>query len=409
MSDASEVSALTIVGASLAGLRGAEALRRDGFAGRIHLVGEEPHRPYDRPPLSKQYLSGEWDDDRLGLAPDDTFDALDLTLHLGRRAESLDVDNRSVTLEDGTVVAADGVMIATGARARTLPVPHRSGMHVLRTLDDSTALRSELAGDPVNVVVVGAGFIGAEVAATARERGHNVTMIEAAEAPMIRGLGVELGMLCAEIHRGHGVDVRLGVGVDEVVGDGRVEAVLLADGTRVACDVLVVGIGVIPNTEWLDGSGLTIDNGVVADETCLAAPGITVAGDVARWPNQLFDEVMRVEHWDNAVDQGVYAARRLIADTPPEPFMPVPWFWSDQFDRKIQLAGRSAPGDDVALATGSEEERRFARIFGRDGRIVGVFGMNRPRHVMKYRRMIASRTSWDDALAVVAEEQSAAS
>ena len=226
------------------------------------------------------------------------------------------------------------------------------------------------------MAVVGAGFIGAEVAATARERGLEVTVIEALPVPLGRVLGTEIGTVCADVHRDHGVDLRLGVGVDGFGGHGRVERVNLSDGTSVDADVVVVGIGVVPNTEWLEGSGLTLDNGVVCDETCLAAPGIAAAGDVARWPNPLFGETMRVEHWDNAIAQGQHAALRLLqADDEAQPYAPVPWFWSDQYDRKIQLAGRAAPDDEVRIITGSTEERRFAALYGRAGRLVGRPGL----------------------------------
>ncbi len=393
------VRSLTIVGASLAGLRAAESLRRSEFDGRISLIGAEPHLPYDRPPLSKQFLAGEWDHERISLSAPDKFDALELDLHLGTRATGLDVAERSVTLENGTTVSSDAVLIATGARARKLGVADRPGLHVLRTLDDAIGLEADLAAGPNRVVIVGAGFIGAEVAATARQRGLEVTMIDPAEAPMIRGLGVEIGLVCGEVHREHGVDLRLNVGVSDILGSDRVTGVILDDGSTIECEVVVVGIGAIPNTEWLEGSGLELDNGVVCDQTCLAAPGIAAAGDVARWPNQRFGELMRVEHWDNAIDQGTYAAKRLVAAETPEPFAPIPWFWSDQYDRKIQLAGRTKPGDEMMIVDGSIEERRFAAIFGRDNKLTGVFGMNRPRHVMQFRRLLADEASWDEAIA----------
>ena len=326
-----------------------------------------------------------------------------------------------MTLDDGERVTADGVVIATGARTRTLRGgEHLAGVYTLRTLADSLAIRAEFDATPGRVVVVGAGFIGAEVAATARGRGLDVTMVEMAETPLERVLGAEMGRVCAEVHRDHGVDLRLGVGVQELVGtpeaggrrpgrrgrraaaspagSERVRQVVLTDGTRLDADVVVVGVGVVPNTEWLEGSGLEIDNGVVCDETCLAAPGVVAAGDVARWPNRLFDQSMRVEHWDNAIEQGMAAARRLLAGEDAEPYAPVPWFWSDQYDRKIQLAGRSGPGDEVAIVTGSPDERRFAAVYGRAGRIVAVLGFNRPRHVMQYRRLIAERATWEEAL-----------
>tara|TARA_B100000686_G_C16704803_1_gene925620 strand:+ start:486 stop:1310 length:825 start_codon:yes stop_codon:yes gene_type:complete len=273
-------------------------------------------------------------------------------------------------------------------------------------LDDAIALRSAFEAEPQRVVVVGAGFIGAEVAATARQRGLDVSMVEVAQVPFERVLGSEMGEVLANVHRDHGVDVVTGIGVDRILGDSRVEQVVLANGSTIDADVVVIGIGVIPNTEWLEGSGLDIDNGVVCDETCLAAPGVVAAGDVARWPNRLFGETMRVEHWDNAVEQGIYVARRLLSgDQPVEPYTPTPWFWTDQFDRKIQLAGRTRPDDEIRVITGSIEERRFATLYGRDEKLVGVLGFNRPRHVMQYKQMITDGVSWDEAIAH-AEEQS---
>lgn len=390
-----------IVGASLAGIRAAEALRRREFDGRIVLIGDEPHHPYDRPPLSKQVLAGEWEVDRLALTKPEKFEDLDLDLRLGVRATGFDLASRTLSTNTGDDIV-DGLVIATGARCRTLPgTEEMSGVHVLRSLDDALALRADLDAGPDRVVVVGAGFIGAEVAATCRGRGHAVTMVEPLPTPLGRVLGDDIGGVMAEVHVEHGVDLRTGVGVDRLEADaGRVARVVLTDGTVVEADLVVIGIGVLPNTEWLEGSGLTLDNGVVCDATMLAAPGVTAAGDVARWPNQRFDELMRVEHWDNAIEQGVHAAERLLVDDDDAvPFEPVPWFWSDQYDRKIQLAGRIRPGDDTHLATGSLEERRFAQLFGRDGRLVGVLGFNRPRHVMQYKTMIQDGVAFADAVA----------
>ena len=397
---------VTIVGASLAGLRAAESLRRHDFDGPITLIGDELHAPYDRPPLSKQFLAGDWGEDRLALTQPDKLDDLDLDLRLGVRAASFDLSSRRLGIVDlddqsGEELVVDGLLIATGARCRTLGGSEElDGVFVLRSLDDSLAIRAAFDAGPARVVIVGAGFIGAEVAATARTQGLEVTMIESLPQPLSRVLGDEMGAVCAELHREHGVDLRTGVGVEAIEGDGRVERVRLSDGDVIETDVVVVGIGVIPNTEWLEGSGLRIDNGVVCDATCLAAPGVTAAGDVARWPNQRFGEVMRVEHWDNAVAQGAHAARRLlVGDDEAEPFMPVPWFWSDQYDRKIQMAGGIGLDDEMHIATGSLAERRFAAIYGRAGRLVGVLGFNRPRHVMRYRMLIESDTSFEDAIA----------
>ncbi|HEY3670462.1 MAG TPA: FAD-dependent oxidoreductase [Acidimicrobiia bacterium] len=395
---------VVVVGASLAGLRATEALRRDGFDGRIVLVGAEPHLPYDRPPLSKQLLAGEWQPQDLGLrrAP---YDELELDLRLGVRATALDAGAKVLTLDlgDGTTkeLAFDGALLATGATPRTLPnTPDLDGIFVLRTVDDALDLRARLDDHP-RVVVIGAGFIGSEVAATCRGLGLAVTVLEALPAPLVRGLGETLGMVCGELHRDHGVDLRLGVGVAAIEGDGKVERVRLDDGSAVEADVVVVGVGVVPVTDWLEGSGLTLDNGVVCDETLLAAPGIVAAGDVARWPNPMFDgELMRLEHWTNAAEQGVAAARRLLVADPADavPYAPVPFVWSDQYDRKIQTVGHFRGDDEMAVVHGTLEERRFVAVFGRAGRLVGALGFSMPAKVMQYRKMIEERASFDDAL-----------
>ena len=276
------------------------------------MIGAEDRLPYDRPPLSKQVLAGDWEAEQATVPID--VDALEVDWVLGSAAAALDLDDRHVELDNGHTVDFDGLVIATGAAARWLPETRGTpGVHVVRTMDDSLSLRAELDATPGRVAVVGAGFIGAEVAATCRERGLEVTVIEALPVPMARALGDEIGGVCAEVHRDHDVDLRLGVGVDGLEVDERVRGVRLADGTSVEADVVVVGIGVAPSTDWLEGSGLTVDNGIVCDATCLAAPGVVAAGDVARWPNDRFDETMRVEHWDNALEQGAHAARRLLS------------------------------------------------------------------------------------------------
>jgi 3-phenylpropionate/trans-cinnamate dioxygenase ferredoxin reductase subunit len=393
---------VVVVGASLAGLRAVEELRRLGYDGELAVVGAEPHEPYDRPPLSKEVLAGEAEPRDIALRRQPLGD-LDADWHLGRRATRLDVAARSVTLDDGTVLAGTrGVVVATGAVPRPLPgTPELPGIHLLRTVDDCLAIRADLDAHPRRVVVVGAGFIGAEVAATCRQRHLDVTVLEALPSPMVRGLGPVLGDVLAALHRDHGVDLRTGVGVAGFEGGARVERVRLADGATVDADVVVVGVGVAPATDWLDGSGLEIENGVCCDESLLAAPGIVAAGDVCRWPNALFDgERMRLEHWTNAAEQGVAAAARLLAgDEGSMPYAPVPFVWSDQYDLKIQVVGHVRGDDEVALVDGSFEERRFVAAIGRAGRLVGAVGFGRPRVVMQYRRMIAERTTWDAAIA----------
>ena len=404
---------VVVAGASLAGLRAAEELRRRGFDGTVTMVGDEPHEPYDRPPLSKQVLAGAWGAERIGLivGHEGGLPGLGLDWRLGSRASGVDVEARTVRLADGDELPYDGLVVATGATPRELPGTEQlAGVHTLRTLDDAMAIRDAIAGGARRIVVVGAGFIGAEVAATSRTAGCDVTILEALPVPLGRALGDEMGAVMGDLHRDHGVDVRLGVGVAGFEGGDHVTHVRLADDTLVDADLVVVGIGVTPNTSWLEGSGLALDDGVVCDATTRAAPGVVAAGDVARWPSHRFAELMRVEHWDNAIAMGEHAGRRLLADLagdPPDdpattaPYDPVPWFWSDQYDRKIQLAGRSSGADEVRVVDGSTDERRFVALYRRGDRLAGVLAMNRPRPLMTFRGLVERRASWDEALAAV--------
>ncbi len=392
---------IAVVGGSLAGIRGAQALRRLGFDGRLVFVGAEPHRPYDRPPLSKEVLRGEREPDRIALTRPEAFDALELDLRLGTRALSLDLHARALVLAGGERVRFDGLLIATGARPRALPgAPPLAGVHVLRSLDDCLALRAELERAP-RVAVVGAGFIGAEVAASCRARGLEVSLLEALPAPLDAAVPNAIGQVVAAEHRDQGVDLRCGVRVAGLEGGARVERVHLADGSALAADVVVVGIGVTPETQWLEGSGLELDDGIVCDATCATrAPGVVAAGDVARWTNPRFGESMRVEHWTNAVEQGEAAAARLLAgDAGARPFAPVPFVWSDQYDLKIQIAGHLHPSDRMQVVDGSLDERRFVALFGRAGRLVGAVAVNRVRSLMAYRRMLREETGFEEALA----------
>ena len=392
---------VVVVGASLAGLSAIETLRQDGFEGELIAVGAEPTLPYDRPPLSKQVLQGTWEPDKTMLRDQGQYDGLGVTWHLGRRARALDLGHRTVILDDGEPLDYDGLVIATGATPRRLSnTADLAGIHVLRTLDDCLALRADLE-TASRVCVVGAGFIGAEVAASARARGVDVTMLEALPAPLARAFPAEMGAACAALHHDQGVDLRCNVTVAGFEGNGRVSGVRLGDGSVVEADVVVVGVGVVPETGWLESSGLLLDNGVVCDSTCAAsAPGVVAAGDIARWPNNLFGETMRVEHWSNAVEQGAAAAKRLLAG-PGEAvdFTPVPYFWSDQYAAKIQFLGRCCPTDEVRIVDGSTDERRFVALFGRDGRLVGALAFSRPRLLMAYRKLLAAKTSFEDALA----------
>jgi 3-phenylpropionate/trans-cinnamate dioxygenase ferredoxin reductase subunit len=394
------MKSVVVVGASLAGLRAVETLRREGFDGRLTLVGAEPHLPYDRPPLSKEMLAGDWEHDQIVLRKV-PYEELELELRLGVGATALDVTERKVTLATGTELPFDGLVIATGATPRRLPgQPALDGVFTLRTIDDCHDVRERLDGG-AKVCVIGAGFIGAEVAATCRKRGLDVTVLEAMPQPMVRGVGMEIGAVLANLHRDHGVDLRCGVTLESIEGTDRVEHVRLADGEKIDCDVLVVAVGVAPETGWLEGSGLVLDDGVLCDATLQAAPGVVAAGDVCRWPNPAFDdEVMRIEHWTNAAEQGVYVGNRLLqtGGDEPAPFAPIPFVWSDQYDVKIQVAGRFGGQDRMEVVHGSLAEYKFVAIFERRGRISGVLGFSMPRRVMQYRRMIGERASFERAL-----------
>lgn len=394
---------IVIVGSSLAGLRAAETLRQEKFDGRIVMIGAEECTPYDRPPLSKKVLSGEWDADRVTLRKPDDLAALNLEWKLGSAAVSLDTTERTVSLASGESVSFDGLIIATGGAVKRLAnQPSWRGVHTLRTLDDSLALREDLS-EGRRVVVIGAGFIGLEVAATARGRGCEVTVLEGLEAPMIRGLGAEMGRHAALVHEDNGVRLRFGVRVSGLVeGDsGVVAGVALESGEVVPAEVVLVGIGVAPATEWLIDSGLTVRDGVVCDRTLnTGVPGVYAAGDVCRWHNDLFDREMRVEHWTTASEQGAAAARNLLAvsrGAEPTAFTDVPFFWSDQFTARIQFVGRAEGDENVSIVVGSPEERQFVALYESGGRLVGALGVSRPRQLMPFRKLIGERASIEQA------------
>lgn len=400
----STLSQIVIAGASLAGLRAAEALRQLGYEGKLSLIGAEQALPYDRPPLSKEILRGDWEPEQTTLVRDPArFDALELDLRLGCRATGIDVRSRRVALADGSELAFDGLLIATGAAPRKLPSQDGlAGVSVLRTLEQAVALRSALEHTP-RVAVVGAGFIGAEVAASCRSRGLEVAMIEALPVPIERAVGADVGQTIAQVHRDHGVDVRLGVGVEALEGGERVERLRLSDGSAVEADIVVVGIGVAPCTEWLAGSGIELGNGVLCDAHCATnVPGIVAAGDVAQWHNPLFDEDMRIEHWSNAAEMARAAVETLLAGSGEAPaYESVPFFWSDQFDLKIQSAGRLVDADESVVVHGSLEERNFLKLYGRKGRLVGALAFNQARKLISYRRKLRQPVAFADAIAEI--------
>ncbi|UCF48172.1 MAG: FAD-dependent oxidoreductase [Myxococcales bacterium] len=392
---------IAVVGASLAGLRAVEFIRRAKFEGQLALIGDETHLPYDRPPLSKEVLRGEWEPDRLALRRK-SYDDLNVDLMLGQRAVSLDTDAREVQLESGDTISFDGMVIATGGHVCGLPnQPQLDGIYTLRTLDDSLAIRAALAAKP-KVAVIGAGFIGAEVAASAQQLGLEVTMIEALETPLAQSLGPRVGRIVQEAHERRGVRVHCGRRVEAFRGTDRVDSVLLDDGTTVECDVVVVGIGVSPSVSWLEGSGVELEDGVRCDATlATSVPGIVAAGDVANWYNPLFEERMRVEHWTNAVEQARHAVATLLA-TPGEakPFESVPMFWSDQFDIKIQGVGWPKPTDELIVARGTAESEKLIALYGRAGRLVGAVAFNQPPKLIQLRMLIGKRGGVDEALEI---------
>ncbi|SOE09906.1 Reductase C-terminal [Streptomyces sp. 2323.1] len=440
---------IAVVGASAAGLAAAEALRRFGWRGPLTLIGDEPHLPYDRPPLSKQLLHGAWEPEKLLLRTKDQLDPLDLDLRLGTRATGLDVATRTLTLDGGERLACAGVIIATGVAARSLPGAEGiAGVHTLRTLDDALTLRGLLAGDGRRLVIVGNGVLGCEAAAVARELGHEVTLVGIEEIPMAAAVGAEVGALLAEEHRARGVQLRTGAvdGFETApanpsgTGGGQVTAVRLANGgtpasegkasggppgsggvaagggggSRLPADLVLLAIGSRPAVEWLADPALDTTDGLRCDAYCAAAPGIYAAGDVARWDHPQHGRPLRFEHRMNATEQGMAAARNLLAElateapaaadgdaTPAQerrPFAPVPYFWSDQYDLKIQAYGLTAGADRIETTVLDRAQRRAVALYGRDGSAVGVLAAGLPpRRLRALRAVVATPLAWDEA------------
>jgi NADPH-dependent 2,4-dienoyl-CoA reductase/sulfur reductase-like enzyme len=391
------MDSVTVVGASLAGLSTVRALRSRGYEGRVVVVGAERHAPYDRPPLSKAFLAGTATEADLALLGEDDED-LGVEWRLGVPAAGLDAAERAVTLADGEVVRGDAVVLATGSRARQLPgAAGLAGVHVLRTLDDAVALRDDLAAGG-RLVVVGGGFIGAEVASTARARGLVVTVVEAMPTPLAGPLGTEMGAVCGSLHADHGVRLLTGVGVAGLVGTDRVRAVDLLDGTRLPADVVVVGVGAQPNVEWLADSGLDVAGGVATDATCATtAPGIVAVGDCARSYDVHARRPVRIEHWTHALQQPATAAATLLGASAP--YTGLPYFWSEQYGIQVQLAGSRAEGDVVTVVHGSIEERSFVATYEREGRLVAVLGVGATGPFSRWRRTLRAAAAADVALA----------
>jgi 3-phenylpropionate/trans-cinnamate dioxygenase ferredoxin reductase component len=379
---------IVIVGGGLAAARTAEQLRRADYTGPVMIVSDEVHLPYDRPPLSKEVLRKEVDD--TALKPREWYDENNITLRLGSAATGLDTHEQTVTLDDGTVLGYEELVIATGLVPRRIPAfPDLEGIRVLRSFDESMALR-EHASAAQHAVVIGAGFIGCEVAASLRGVGVDVVLVEPQPQPLAAVLGEQIGELVARLHRDEGVDVRLGVGVAEVRGDGHVDTVVLTDGTELPADLVVVGIGSRPATEWLDGSGIEVgplDGGVLCDEAGrTSAPNVWALGDVASWRDPMGHQA-RVEHWSNVADQARVVVPAMLGREVPSNVV-VPYFWSDQYDVKIQCLGEPQATDTVHLV--HDDGRKFLAYYERDGVLVGVVGGGLPGKVMKVRGKIAA-------------------
>jgi 3-phenylpropionate/trans-cinnamate dioxygenase ferredoxin reductase component len=381
------VDSILVVGGGAAGLAAVETLRSQGYAGALTMVCDEPELPYDRPPLSKQVLTGAWDVERTRFREAAHYADLGIRLVRGR-AGALDADGRTVYLSDGYPLRFDGLIIATGVRPRRLPGGHDlAGVHVLRDHPDVAALRATFANAP-RVVIVGGGFLGMEVAAAARGLGLDVTVVEPLAQPMIRQVGPVIGAEVARLHREHGVDLRTGIGVTGLEGDGGVvTGVALTDGSVVPAECVLVSIGAVPATDWLRTSGLAIGDGVECDEFCRAAPGIYAAGDVASWVNPRYQRRMRIEHRMNATEQGSAAAVNLLKGD-VQPFAPLPYFWSDQYNVKLQVHGHLSDGADIAIEDGSPADGKFVALFRKDGAPTAVLGWNSPARLIRYRKLL---------------------
>lgn len=384
---------IVIVGGGLAATRVAEQLRRAEYDGSVTIVSDEVHLPYDRPPLSKEVLRAQVDD--VTLKPLEFYDERNITLLLGSAATGIDGDAKTVRLDNGTELAYDDLIIATGLVPRRIPsFPDLEGVRVLRTLDESLALRSH-AAQARRAVVIGAGFIGCEVAASLRGLGVDVVLVEPQPAPLASVLGVQIGELVARLHRAEGTDVRTGVGVSEIVGHTHVEKVVLTDGSEIDADLVVVGIGSRPATDWLAGTGVAVDNGVICDNVGrTTVPHIWALGDVASWQDALGHQA-RVEHWSNVAEQARVLVPSLLGATPPEAVV-VPYFWSDQYDVKIQCLGEPE-GDDVVHLV-EDDGRKFLAYYEREGALVGVVGGGMPGKVMKVRAKIAAGAAISEIL-----------
>jgi 3-phenylpropionate/trans-cinnamate dioxygenase ferredoxin reductase component len=382
-----------VVGAGVGGGAAVQALRQEGFDGRLVLIGAEPHPPYERPPLSKEYLRGEQGREALPLLDQGWYAEQRVELRLGERVDSLDASGPAVELAGGERLDADAVLVASGGRPRRMPGEPSDRVLYLRTVEDADRLRAVLGSG--RLVVVGAGFIGAEVAASARSLGVEVTVLEKNHVPLSRALGEEMGRVYAAIHRDHGVDLRTEDGVQaiEETSDGVI--VRTERGDAIEADAVLVGVGIQPNVEIAEAAGLDVDNGVVVDETCrTSAPGVFACGDVANHRHPVFGRRIRVEHFDNALKMGTHVAKAMLGGR--EPFNDPHWFWSDQYDVNLQYGGFAAEWDDVVIR-GSVEARDFVAFYLKDAVLLAALGLNRGREVRRAMKLIAAGARPDPA------------
>ncbi|PBC35628.1 FAD-dependent oxidoreductase [Rhodococcus sp. ACS1] len=385
---------VVVIGASAAGLATVTKLRRDGYEGKVTLLGEEAHAPYDRPPLSKKFLTGAWEPEKLALASSDQLTDLNTDIRLSTRVAAMDIKRGLVVDDTGLEYPYEAAVIATGVRPRPLPAVSTGTPHVLRTISDARRLKDCLRAGK-RLLIVGAGFLGLEAAGTAVRLGAHVTVVETALFPLSSRLGITTSNRLLALHGTNGIDLRLGVAVEDArIANSNVWTVDLSDGETIEADEVLVAIGSIPVTEWLDGSGVDIDNGVVCDSSCQAVPGVWAAGDVARWWDVRHEKHIRTEHRTNATEQAQFVASAILGKK--RSYVPVPFFWTDQYDVRIQVAGHIPEGAvEEVLESGSHEDSTIS-LFHKDGTLTGVLGWNAPREVSKYRReLLAQNKVWE--------------
>ena len=385
---------IVIAGAGHAAGQVVTSLRQHKFEGQIVLVGDEPYLPYQRPPLSKKFLAGALPAERLYVKPASFYEDAGVELHLGTRITAIDRQRRRLDTEDGEPVAYDSLVLALGASVRRLPIEGAAldGVHYLRSIADAEGIRGDL--QPNNrLVVIGAGYIGLEVAAVARQAGLDVTVIEMADRVMSRVVSPEISDFCQIEHTGRGVRFRLSTGVEALHGKKRVKSVTTSEGEEISADLVVIGIGILPNTRLADDAGLAADNGIVVDDHCRTDdPAIFAVGDCTVHPNAIYDRQLRLESVHNALEQAKTAAANLCGED--SAYAQVPWFWSDQYDLKLQIAGLSEGYDDVAIR-GNPAERSFSCVYLKDGRVIACDAINAPRDFVQSKPLIANRVRID--------------